>query len=48
MVIEREKKVDIAVVSLVKSGESKQKATPSFDIWTEQSIMSASSFTACS
>lgn len=41
------KKVVAAVVLLLRSVEPRQKATPSFDIRTQQSIMSAPSFTAC-
>jgi hypothetical protein len=40
-------KVVVAVVLVVRSAELRQKATPSFDIRTEQSIMSAPSLTAC-
>lgn len=42
------RKVDNAVVSTERSAEPKQKATPSFDTWTVQSIMSAPSEIACS
>lgn len=41
-------KVVMAVVSPKRSAESRQNATPSFDIWTEQSITSAPSVTALS
>jgi hypothetical protein len=34
-------------VLLLRSKEPRQKVTPSFDIRTQQSIMSAPSFTAC-
>ncbi|KAK9027109.1 hypothetical protein V6N11_066953 [Hibiscus sabdariffa] len=47
---ERDMKAGTAVVTLVRSAESKQKATPSFDIWTEQSIIfpyKKHKFTAC-
>jgi hypothetical protein len=41
------KKDVAAVVLLLRSKEPRQKVTPSFDIRTQQSIMSAPSFTAC-
>jgi hypothetical protein len=36
-----------AVVLVLRSADGWQKATPSFDIRTAQSMMSAPSFTAC-
>lgn len=41
-------KLVMAVVSPKRSAESRQNATPSFDIWTEQSITFAPSLIALS
>lgn len=46
--VDRVGKLNNAVVSAERSAESKQKATSSFVIWTEQSIISVPSFMACS
>ena len=45
--VDRDMKEVMALELPKRSAEFKQKATPSFDIWTEQSIISAPSSTAC-